>query len=80
MVGWVGGRVGVRRCVGHTAFMFTEDAHDQVMVAAGGPEAVRAALERHPVQNHAALHKYARWCLERLQGITPGTRAALAGG
>jgi hypothetical protein len=50
--------------------------YHQVVVAAGGPEAVLAALERHPFQNHATLHKYARWCLERLQGLIPGTGAA----
>jgi hypothetical protein len=46
------------------------------MVAAGVPEAVLAALDRHPFQNHTTLHKYARWCLERLQGLIPGTGAA----
>ena len=60
-------------CIRHNLFVMKPQRRAQVMVAAGGPEAVLHALDRHSAQDHSTLHKYAGWCLERLEGQTPGS-------
>jgi len=54
---------------------YDRDHYRQVMVAEGGPDLVERALDLHSAQDHPTLHKYARWCLERLHGLSGGAMA-----